>query len=96
MSNPQNIQLGDRVQCIVTGAKGVVMGESMWINKCQRFAVQQEKVDKDGKAPEAQWFDVEQLKLVKKGVIPVKEEVPVARRPNGPQHTPQRRADAKR
>lgn len=83
MSNAKVVELGDRVRDMVTGFEGIAMGRNEWVNKCTRFAVQNEKL-KDGKPIDAVWFDVEQLEVVKKGIVRVHKEVPIAARPNGP------------
>lgn len=60
--------LGDRVQDVVTGLKGIVMTRAEHVYGCNRYWVQPEEV-KDGKAVEGQWWDEDQLKLVRRGVV---------------------------
>jgi hypothetical protein len=62
------IQLGDRARDRITGFTGIVIGKTEWLNKCSRFGLQAEKLD-GGKVVDAQWFDSEQVELVKAGVI---------------------------
>jgi hypothetical protein len=58
---------GDRVKDKVSGYAGIVVAEHRYLNGCVRLSVQSEKLV-EGKPPEAQAFDVEQLVLVKGGV----------------------------
>lgn len=64
----QPIGLGDRVKDNVTGLEGIVVAITTWLHGCIRLAVQDEKLDKDGKPKEANYFDQTQVKLIKKGV----------------------------
>jgi len=97
MSNAKVVELGDRVKDQVTGFVGIAMGRSEFINKCERFALQDEKLDKDNKVRDLVWFDVEQLVVVKKGALPIpNKSVPIAERPNGPGLNGSRRSDAPR
>lgn len=67
------IKLGDLVRDRITGFKGIATGTTIWLNKCQRFAVQPQKLEA-GKVVEAQWFDAEQLEVVKAAVYVVQKE----------------------
>jgi hypothetical protein len=59
-----NIQMGDEVQCIVTGFKGVVTSITEYLNGCRRMGVQP-PVDKEGRIPEAYNIDEPQLVVTK-------------------------------
>jgi hypothetical protein len=61
------IQLGDRAKCRITGFSGIVTCITHWLNGCVRYGVQLEEV-KDGKIPDATYFDAEQLVLVDRRV----------------------------
>jgi hypothetical protein len=67
MKDESPAQLGDRVKCRVTGYTGIVTAVTHWLNGCRRLGIQDEKL-KDGKPAEAQYFDDEQLEVVKRGV----------------------------
>ncbi|HUY27276.1 MAG TPA: hypothetical protein VMV27_07620 [Candidatus Binataceae bacterium] len=67
MSEFQSIQLGDRVKDPVTGLSGIATCITTWLHGCIRIGVQPETV-KDGKVPDAIYFDQSQLVLVKKCV----------------------------
>jgi hypothetical protein len=56
--------LGDTVRDTVTGFVGKVIGISFWLNGCVQCGVKP-PVDKDGKVLEAEWFDTQQLEIVK-------------------------------
>jgi len=58
------IKIGETVKDIVTGFKGVVTSRTEYLYGCTRLGVQP-KADKDGKMPEAQWFDEPALTKVK-------------------------------
>ena len=70
------IDLGDRVKDRVTGYTGIAHCMTKWLNGCIRFAVQPEKLDKDGKVQEDRYFDEGQLVLVEKGVHQIMQFVP--------------------
>lgn len=87
------VELGDRVKDRISGFTGIAICRNEWINKCVRFGVQPEETTKEHKPAEAQYLDVEQLVVVKKGVIKVDKSIPESRRPNGPRDTPRRAQD---
>lgn len=59
------IELGDLVIDIVSGFTGVAISTTEYLQGCNRIGVQP-KVDKTGVLPEIAYFDVVQLKVVKK------------------------------
>jgi hypothetical protein len=85
------IELGDLVRDRITGFKGIATGHTKWLNKCERFGVQGQKLEA-GKVQDAQWFDAEQLEVVKKAAFVVKKD-----KTGGPRdYETVRRADATR
>lgn len=69
MDKNNGILLGDEVQCIYTGVKGVVLSKTEFINGCVQFAVAQ-KFDPKKKIEEAIAeinIDSQSLKILKKG-----------------------------
>lgn len=64
------VELGDEVQCMVSGFKGIVIGKSEFLHGCSRVGVQP-KVGKDGKLVDAQWFDEPQMTVTKKRKVKV-------------------------
>ena len=62
------IRLGDEVQDRVTGAKGIVIALTVWLNGCVRAMVQQ-KTKKDGTVPDAFQADAIQLKVITPGKV---------------------------
>lgn len=67
MKEVQPAQLGDRVKCRITGFSGIVVAVTHWLNGCRRVSVQDEKL-KEGKLAEHQYFDEEQVEVVKRAV----------------------------
>jgi hypothetical protein len=53
---------GDEVRDSLSGFTGIVVALTQWFNQCQRATVQP-PLDKDGKIPPAEAFDVEQLEV---------------------------------
>lgn len=61
------IDNADKVQCTITGFKGIVIARTEYINGCWRFLVQAQKLEA-GKTVE-EWFDLEQLKVLTKAKV---------------------------
>jgi hypothetical protein len=64
----QFLELGDRVECRITGAKGIVVALTVWLNGCVRISVQPERLEK-GQPADPIHFDESQLKILKKNVV---------------------------
>lgn len=62
------IELGDEVQCEVTGLKGIAVARITHLTKCTQIHIQP-KVDKDGKHVEGWYIDEPMLNVVTKGKI---------------------------
>lgn len=92
MSETQSINLGDMVRDRITGFSGVVVADTMWLNKCRRLAVQPRELDEKGRRQEQESFDVEQLELVEAAVVPVPEK----QQTGGPHPEPLRAKDPTR
>ena len=67
------VKLGDRVQDIVTGYKGIAVCHMQWLHGCLRIGVQSEAVDKDGKPVDPIYFDEPQLVVLSPQVVAVGE-----------------------
>jgi hypothetical protein len=65
MNQEQRPRLGDLAKDIVTGFTGIVVARTEWLNRCVRLTLQPQKLQKDGKTPDTQTFDEEQIKVVK-------------------------------
>jgi hypothetical protein len=72
----RKVKLGTQVTDKISGFTGVAIARTEFLNGCVRVGVQA-RVDKDGKVPEAEWFDEVQL-----GATPTK------RQPSGPGPSP--------
>lgn len=56
-----SVKLGEAYRDVVSGYEGVAVAYTLWLNGCLRVCLQP-KVNKDGKLPDNQTFDFEQLK----------------------------------
>jgi len=56
--------LGDQVRCSITGFEGVVVAKAQWLNGCQKLGVQSTEL-KDGQVRAIEWFDEQQVEMVK-------------------------------
>lgn len=62
-------ELGQEVEDIVTGFKGIVVSRTQYLNKCIRYGVQSTKLKDDGKIKDWEYIDEEQLEPVSEGII---------------------------
>ena len=85
------IKLGDIVRDMVTGYEGMAVSEHSYLNKCVRISIQG-VVDKDGKIPDSQTFDIEQVAVVKSNVYEGIDVQPTG----GPQNAPKPKYEPKR
>lgn len=58
-------KLGDLLKDRITGFKGVATARVEFLNGCVRFCLTPEKLNKDSKPAEGEYFDVQQIELVK-------------------------------
>lgn len=86
----EKIELGDKVKDLTTGFEGVATSRSEFLTGCTRVGVQP-PVDKDGKVPDAHWFDEPMLTIVEKEAVKPPEVV--KKDPGGPQPNPKRAKD---
>lgn len=78
----EEIELGDLVECKLTGMKGIANGIAKWMTGCDRVSVQP-PVDKDGKYRDGYWLDKNALKIIKKAKVKIddfQEKGPEAKR----------------
>jgi len=77
------IENGDRVRDMVSGLEGIITGETKYLNGCVRFIVQP-KINKDGKVPESEWVDSQQIEILEKKAFQKskKEEVVISEKPS--------------
>lgn len=61
------ITLGQKVKDIVSGFVGIATSRVEYLNGCVQYGVRA-KIDKDGKCPDVQYIDQEQLEVVGKGL----------------------------
>jgi hypothetical protein len=82
------IELGDEVEDVVTGFRGITTCKTDYLNGCAKFGVQP-KQGKDGKMPETWHIDEPQLKVVKKSSVKPGITIPPAT-PKNPNPQPVR------
>jgi hypothetical protein len=78
----KKVELGDRVKDSISGCQGIAIARTTYLTGCDRIGVQGEAL-KDGAPIDWQWFDVNQLKVVKKGAKKI-----VGEKPGGPRPAP--------
>jgi len=66
------IELGDKVQDLVSGIIGIAVSEIRYLNGCHQYGVQSEF--KDGKMPSVEYIDVGQLSIVQVQAVVMKEK----------------------
>jgi hypothetical protein len=62
------IRLGDRVTDKVSGFGGIVTGIVDYVSGC-RQALVGPQLDKDGKLPSSEWFDIQRLEVTQPGAL---------------------------
>lgn len=62
------IEIGDEAEDRITGFRGIVVCESLWLHGCRRLSIQPQKM-KDGKPVDICTFDEPQVKLIKKSKV---------------------------
>lgn len=82
--------LGDKVRDRVTSYDGIVTARTEYLNGCIRYGVQRDKLTKDGKPQESEWFDENQLVTVRAKAVKVK-----IKRTGGPAAKPRLPANPK-
>lgn len=68
------IELGDKVQDLVSGIEGIAVSEIRYLNRCHQFGVQ--GLYKDGKMPGVEYIDAGQLMIAQKQAVTYEEEDP--------------------
>lgn len=84
--------LGDLVEDVVTGYRGIVLCRSEWLNACRRYTLQAPMKKKDTKPPDAHGIDEDNGKLIKPAVVADKAVKPTG----GDQPLPTRAPDPRR
>lgn len=69
----QEIKLGDKVRCKITGFVGIAVCKSEFLNGCIQWSVLS-RIEKDKKMPEEVGIDEQSLELVVKKKAPKKRE----------------------
>lgn len=61
------IELGQEVRDVVTGFAGIAVSRLEFLNGCVQYCVKPKAGD-DGKMPEGEWIDIQQLEVVSRGI----------------------------
>lgn len=88
------IELGSKCRDKLTGFAGIAVARTQWLYGCERYTIQPEKLDKDGKVLDTVTFDEPQLEVV--GAPSAKAQRKAASEPGGPRPAPSRSPDPKR
>lgn len=64
----KGVQLGNKVEDVVTGLQGIASSKVEYLNGCVQFGVKP-RVGEDGKMPDAVYIDVQQLIYLGEGVL---------------------------
>lgn len=86
--NKSTVELGDEVECRLTGHKGLVTGITKYLTGCDRAEVRA-PLTKEGKLGDNWSLDIPALKIVKKGKVKASD---VRNDSGGPPSSPARRA----
>lgn len=68
MAHKNEIRLGDEVEDLLTGIKGIATGVTTWMNGCRRIVIQP-KPTKDGKLADSINADEPTIKILRRGVV---------------------------
>lgn len=63
------MKLGQTLRCKVTGFTGVATAKIEYLNGCTQFCLKRKWTE--GKMPEGEWVDIEQLEAVDENVVDV-------------------------
>ena len=67
MNMDDTIELGDEVEDVITGFKGIATAKIEYIYGCVQFQVTPPYNKEKGEHPKKDWIDVQQLVIIKKG-----------------------------
>lgn len=81
----EEIELGDRVEDVISGFTGIVTARTKYLESCDQVAIRPEKLGDKGELLKAEWFDAPWVKVVKKGIHKPKAavETPAGKRVSG-------------
>lgn len=65
---------GDETKDTITGFSGIIVARTDFYNGCIRYGIQSKKLNKDGSTLEIEYFDEEQLEIIKSKKIIKKEK----------------------
>ena len=68
----RRINLGDKVQDVISGGKGIVTGITEWITGCESLTVEQ-AIKEDGTKLDNLFIDINRAKLIQPAAIEMQE-----------------------
>ena len=66
--------LGDEVKTKVTGYKGIIRARADHLTGCNTYGIQNQKLDKEGVPRKNEWFDEDEIILIKAKKVVIIEE----------------------
>ncbi len=61
----KNVRLGSVVRDRITGFTGLVYGTHQYLSGCSKVTLQPMELDKDGKPRATEWFDEQQVEVLR-------------------------------
>jgi hypothetical protein len=89
MAGEGEVRLGDEVQDLLSGVKGIAIGRTSWITGCDHIQIKPQGTTPDGNQRESLAVDEPMVKILKRAKVLPTTQAPTAKR-GGP------RAPAKR
>ena len=80
-------ELGKVAKDQITGFQGIITGRAQYLTGCNTYGLLPQKLNKEGKIQEADWFDEVRIKIVKDGPLHSNNE---SRDTGGPVDIPKR------
>lgn len=71
---PKIINLGDEVEDIISGFKGIAVERAIWLWGCNRICIQPKVKKNNEKIKDSCWFDESSIKTINKKIIKEKKE----------------------
>ena len=59
---------GLEVKDLISGVKGIINCQSIWINGCIRYSIQPKAKKNDTSIPESWWLDEQQVEVIGEGL----------------------------
>lgn len=80
------IKLGSKVRDMISGFTGIATGRSEFLYGCTQVSITPQRLDKDGKRIDVEWFDEQRVETIEERSAPMSEDNSATS--GGPQDTP--------